>query len=100
MGDAAASLGAGEQAGTACKVILSPSSCDARGLVPGLSPRQGAHFAAKRIVSYSRAGSCHPKGALYAAAFVTSRLGAWKRALPTRTLPLGFVLPKLKIRFF
>lgn len=100
MGDAATSQGAGEQAGTACKIVLSLSSCDARGLVPGLSPQQGAHFAAKRVVSRSRAGSCPPKGALYAAAFVTSCLGAWKLALPTRTLPLGFVLPKLKIRFF
>lgn len=51
MGDAATSPGAGEQAGTACKIILSLSSCDARGLVPGLSPQQGAHFAAKRVVS-------------------------------------------------
>lgn len=54
-----------------------------------------------RVASHSGDGSRPPKGALYAAAaaLFISRLGAWKPALPTRSLPRGFVPPKLKIRF-
>lgn len=53
------------------------------------------------VASRSRGGSRPPKGAVHAAtaALFISRLAAWKPALPARALPLGFVPPKLKIRF-
>lgn len=70
----------------------------------GLEPPAGFAAEGARAASLSRAASPPPQGVLLcaaaaAAALFISRLGAWKRALPTRPLPLGFADPKLKIRF-
>lgn len=95
--------GAGEPASTACTIILSPSSCDPRGLVPGLGDWQQADFAMEgvRVSSHSGDGSRSPKGAScsHCCSFHLPPEHL-ETSSSTRTLPQGFVPPKLKMRFF